>query len=270
MDLLLSRLICQQTVPQMADGPEPEGLTCLTRASVWERRYEHRLAGARPCVAEWWSGYSWRSTETSRASAWEDHDVVERGDGATVITTDRLVVRPWRLDEADRFFDIYRRLEAVRWLGAEPMQDRREATEMIERNLRRLEADSRFGSWAVADRSSGVPVGSVILKPLPDGEGEIEIGWQLHPDSWGNGFASEAAGAVLGRGLADGLPEVWAVMYLDNHRSAAVCRRIGMQLLGITRRWYHEPSLMFWRGCRPGQEPSLGPDQPGSAELQQG
>jgi RimJ/RimL family protein N-acetyltransferase len=183
-----------------------------------------------------------------------------------VITTERLVVRSWRLDEADRFFDIYRRPEVTRWIGAEPMQEFSEATGMIERNLKRLEADSRFGSWAVVDRSTRVPVGSVLLKPLPDGEGEVEIGWQLHPDSWGNGFASEAAGAVLERGFADGLPEVWAVMYLNNHRSAAVCRRIGMQLLGITCRWYHEPSLMFWTGSRPGQEPSLGPDEPAPAE----
>ncbi|MEA2638594.1 MAG: hypothetical protein QOE18_1651 [Chloroflexota bacterium] len=184
-----------------------------------------------------------------------------------MITTTRLVVRPWRLDEADRFFDIYRRPEVVRWIGAAPMQDRREAIAMIERNRARLEADSRFGSWAAVERANGVAVGSVILKPLPDGDGEVEIGWQLHPDSWGNGFASEAAAAVLERGFADGLPELWAVMYPDNHRSAAVCRRIGMQLLGITHRWYHEPSLMFWTGSRPGQAPSLDPDQPSPTAL---
>jgi RimJ/RimL family protein N-acetyltransferase len=86
--------------------------------------------------------------------------VVERGDGATAITTERLVVRPWRLAEADRFFDIYRRPEVARWLGGEPMQDRGEAIAMIERNLTRLAADSRFGSWAVVDGSTGVPVGS--------------------------------------------------------------------------------------------------------------
>jgi RimJ/RimL family protein N-acetyltransferase len=192
--------------------------------------------------------------------------VVERGDGAAVITTDRLVVRPWRLDETDRLFDIYRRPEVVRWIGAEPMQDRREAVAMIERMLTRLEADPRFGSWAVVARSNGIPVGGVSLKPLPEGEGEIEIAWQLHPDSWGRDFASEAARAVLERGFADGLSEVWAVTYLDNHRSAAVCRRIGMQLLGVTHRWYHRPLRMFWTGSEPGQEPSLRPDQPASPE----
>ena len=188
----------------------------------------------------------------------------------TAITTERLVIRAWRFDDADRFFDIYRRPEVVSWMGVEPMQERREAIEMIERNRARLEQDPRFGSWAAVDRASGVPVGGVILKPLPDGQGEVEIGWQLHPDSWGNGFASEAARAVLERGFADGLPEVWAVTYLDNRRSAAVCRRIGMQLLGITHRWYHEPSLMFWKGSTPGQQPSLGPDQPAAAELVEG
>jgi RimJ/RimL family protein N-acetyltransferase len=179
-----------------------------------------------------------------------------------MITTERLVVRPWRLDEADRLFDIYRRPEVVRWLGAEPMQDRREAIETIERMLARLEANPGFGSWAVVARSDGVPAGGVSLKPLPGGQGEIEIAWQLHPDSWGKGFASEAARALLEHALAAGLSEVWAVTYLDNHRSAAVCQRIGMELLGVTRRWYDMAMLMFWTGSGPDQEPSLRPDQP--------
>jgi RimJ/RimL family protein N-acetyltransferase len=101
-----------------------------------------------------------------------------------------------------------------------------------------------------------------VLKPLPDGDGEVEIGWHLHPDSWGRGLASEAAGALLARGLADGLQEIWAVTYLNNHPSIAVCRRIEMCLLGVTHRWYHEPSLMFWAAVRSDQQPSLTPDGP--------
>lgn len=177
-------------------------------------------------------------------------------DRGIVTTTARLVIRRWRLNDADRLFDIYRRIEVVQGLGAEvrPMQDRREAVELLERDRARRAVDPRFGSWAVVERSLNVLVGSVILKPLPDGHGEIEVAWQLHPDSWGNGFASEAAGALLQHGFADGLEEVWAVTLLENHRSIAVCRRIGMRLLGITHRWYHEPLLMFWAGPRPGQE----------------
>ena len=35
-----------------------------------------------------------------------------------------------------------------------------------------------------------------------------------------------------------------------------------MRLLGITHRWYHEPSLMFWTGARSNQKPSLELNEP--------
>jgi RimJ/RimL family protein N-acetyltransferase len=187
--------------------------------------------------------------------------VIDSSDSGVVVETERIVIRPWRRDEADRLFDLLRRIEVVKWLGREPrpMKDRDEAVAVIEHYEARLAADPRFGAWAAVERSSGVPAGTVLLKPLPDGDGEIEIGWHFHPDSWGKGLASEAAAALLARGFADGLAEVWAVTHLDNHPSMAVCRRIGMRLLGITHRWYHEPSQMFWAGARDDQRPTLAP-----------
>ncbi|MDQ6841887.1 MAG: GNAT family N-acetyltransferase [Actinomycetota bacterium] len=182
-----------------------------------------------------------------------------------VASTERVVIRPWQIDEVDRLYDTYRREEVTRWLGGKPMADRREAVDLIERRLAGLAAEPRFGSWAVVERSSGIPAGGMILKPLPDGEGEIEIGWHLHPDSWGRGLASEAAAALLARGFEYGLQEIWAVTKLDNQRSVRVCRRIGMRLQGVTHRWYHEPLLMFWVGARSDQQPSLEPDEPAPA-----
>jgi RimJ/RimL family protein N-acetyltransferase len=178
------------------------------------------------------------------------------------LSTARLDVRPWRLDEADRFYDLYRRIEVVRWLSAQPMANLEEAKAMILRNQDRLSADPSYGSWAIVPRAAGVPAGSVLLKPLPGDGAEIEIGWQLHPDSQGRGYATEAASALLADAFSDGLEEVWAVTLLDNNRSARVCERIGMRLLGITNRWYEHPSLMFWVGAHPGQEPSLEADRP--------
>ena len=85
-----------------------------------------------------------------------------------------------------------------------------------------------------------------MIDKLPDAEaGEVEMGWHLHPDSWGHGYASEAAEAVLGWGLAHGLPEVYALTHLDNYPSQAVARRIGMEDLGETDKWYDGPSSLF-------------------------
>jgi RimJ/RimL family protein N-acetyltransferase len=181
-----------------------------------------------------------------------------------VAETERVVIRPWRTDEADRLLDVLGRMEVARWLGStpKPMTHRDEAVSRIEQWAADLAANPGFGAWAVVERSSGITAGTVLLKALPDGDGEVEVGWHLHPDSWGKGLASESARVMLAYGFAEGLDEVWAVTHLDNRASVAVCRRIGMRLLGVTHRWYHSPSLMFWVGARDDQAPSLRPDEP--------
>ncbi|WP_242473398.1 GNAT family N-acetyltransferase [Blastococcus sp. TML/M2B] len=60
----------------------------------------------------------------------------------------------------------------------------------------------------------------------------------MHPDSWGHGYATEAAQAVIERAFAVGVPEVYAVVRPGNEPSLAVCRRLGMTPLGRMTRWY--------------------------------
>jgi RimJ/RimL family protein N-acetyltransferase len=182
-----------------------------------------------------------------------------------IAETDRLILRPWRVDEADRFFDMHRRIEVARWIGGRPMVDGAEAAPRIERMLARLADDPRFGWWAVAERATGVPAGSVLLQSMPDSRGEVEIGWHLHPDRWGRGLATEAARALLTRGFALGLEEIWSLVHPDNERSARVCEKLPMRLLGVTNRWYHAPALMFWIGAHEDQRPSVDPDRPAPA-----
>src|SRR3712207_2354877 len=100
-------------------------------------------------------------------------------------------------------------------------------------------ADPRFGCWAIeVRRAPPVVAGTLLLKPLPGGVGEVEVGWHLHPDCWGHGYATEEARAVIDRAFAAGLPEVYAVVRPGNAPSLAVCRRLGMEPLGRMRRWY--------------------------------
>ncbi|MEV6975606.1 GNAT family N-acetyltransferase [Kitasatospora sp. NPDC093806] len=172
-----------------------------------------------------------------------------------VFVTDRLTARLWDEADAERAYDLYARWEVMRWLGATPraLESPDEVPAMIER-WRRRSADPRYGVWALERRDTGVVVGSVLLVPLPDedrpagaegtdgadgtGGGEVEVGWHLHPDSWGHGYATEAARAALAKGFADGLTEIHAVVRPGNEPSAAVCRRLGMTPQGRTDRWY--------------------------------
>ena len=159
------------------------------------------------------------------------------GDDGAVLRTERLLLRPWTHSPADlaRLTDLYGRDEVTRWLGGRPTIT---PAELVERWRLVHELDARHGCWAIDPLDGGPPAGTVLLKPLPDGVGEVEVGWHLHPDSWGHGYATEAARAVIQRGFEAGLPEVYAVVRPGTERSLAVCRRLGMAPLGRMTRWY--------------------------------
>lgn len=164
------------------------------------------------------------------------------------LTTERLVVRPWRVEEAPRLLDLLSRVEVVRWLDSgppRPMADLAQAQERIAHYHRRSQG-SDLGFWAVEVRETGQVAGTVLLSTLPGSTtGEVEIGWHLHPDCWGHGYAAEAAAAVLDHAFAAGLPEVWAITFLDNYPSQAVARAIGMRDTGVDERWYDGASRIY-------------------------
>ena len=170
--------------------------------------------------------------------------------GGVLLETPRLRIRDWTSEDAPTVLDIHGRVEVMKWLGDGPVvlcADLDAARAKIERWRGR--DDPPLGYWAV-EVTDGGPldgrvIGAVLLVPMPNGDGAVEIGWHLHPDAWGHGYASEAARAVLRHGFEGGLEEINAVTHLTNGPSQAVCRRIGMEHRGITDRWYDEPSEHF-------------------------
>jgi RimJ/RimL family protein N-acetyltransferase len=153
-----------------------------------------------------------------------------------LLRTPRLRLRAWTTSAEDvaRLTDIYGRDEVTRWLGGTPSVP---PADLPARWAAVHAADARFGCWAI-ELEDGAVAGTVLFKPLPNGVGEVEVGWHLHPDCWGHGYATEAARAVIDRAFDDGLPEVYAVVRPGNEASLAVCRRLGMAPLGRMRRWY--------------------------------
>jgi RimJ/RimL family protein N-acetyltransferase len=168
------------------------------------------------------------------------------------IASDRLLLRPWRDDDADFLLDLESRWDVVRFLGPSPtiMRSRDDALASIGR--RRAVDDPVHGIWAITVAEDARVVGNLLLKPIPlsagepcEGPADVEIGWHLHPDAWGHGYATEAAAAVLRDAFSRGLAKVVAVTSPDNHASQAVCRRLGMTHLGRTTRYYDTVNELY-------------------------
>jgi RimJ/RimL family protein N-acetyltransferase len=89
-----------------------------------------------------------------------------------------------------------------------------------------------WGLWAVEVTGGEAFAGMVGLhrvSPALPCAPAVEVGWRLHPDQWGHGYATEAAGASLRFGFEEaGLDEIIAFTTTVNTRSQAVMERIGM------------------------------------------
>ena len=148
--------------------------------------------------------------------------------GMAELRTDRLTLRRWRDRDLEPWAAMNADPEVREHLGALLTREQSDAS------VARFEADfdrRGYGWWAVEVRDTGGFVGFAGLDEVEDGMPftGVEIGWRLARSSWGRGYATEAALAVLAHGFgALELPEVLAVTTATNLRSQAVMRRIGM------------------------------------------
>jgi RimJ/RimL family protein N-acetyltransferase len=164
------------------------------------------------------------------------------------LVTERLVLRPWNADDAGAALGAYGSAEVSRWLT--PVMDRVRDEAAMRVVLRRwADEDARLvtpaGRWAVELRAGGQLVGGATLLPLLPDE-EFEIGWQLRPDAWGHGYATEAGIALARWAFTQGIDQVIALVRPANARATATVRRIGMEWMGETEK-YHNLRLQEYR-----------------------
>jgi RimJ/RimL family protein N-acetyltransferase len=165
----------------------------------------------------------------------------EVGIDGNVITTARLLLRPWHPDDADAALEIYGHAEVARWLAPAiaQVQDASAMRELLScwaANCTVLEAPAN--RWAVQLREDGTLIGGAALLPLPPYGVDLEIGWQLAPTAWGRGLGAEAGHAVAHYAFEAGVDELFAVVRPGNANGARTAKRVGMEWVGETEKYY--------------------------------
>jgi len=146
-----------------------------------------------------------------------------------MISTTRLMLRPWRDSDLPPFAEQNADPVAMRFLGG-PLT-RTESDAFVRRAQAHL-GDHGFCTWAVDAPGIAPFIGAVGLTKLSfqaPFTPAIEVAWRLHPAYWGQGYATEAARAAIKDGFTRaGLTEIVAFTALINKPSQRVMQRLGM------------------------------------------
>lgn len=158
------------------------------------------------------------------------------------LTTERLVVREWELDDAPAALAIYGVEKVTRWLT--PAMGQVADEEAMRAVLQAwIEAQPNMlpprGRWAIQRRDSGEVVGGLGIRLLPPYEEDLELSWQLRPEAWGHGYASEAGKALVEWAFTQEIDELFAVARPSNTRAIGTAKRLGMTWVGETDKYYN-------------------------------
>ena len=151
---------------------------------------------------------------------------------AVVTETDRLRLRTWDNRLRDEVFRVTNTPAVMRWLGGVADDTTRDAAF---KRIEGFQRDHGHTFWAVERKDDDALLGFCGLKRVnaPGGEhlhGAFEIGWRFREDSWGQGYASEAARRSLDLAFDRyGARFVVALTVPGNRSSLKVMERLGMR-----------------------------------------
>lgn len=151
----------------------------------------------------------------------------------TVIETERLLLRKLTRDDAEFILDLLNQPSFLRYIGDKGVRNIEDAVRYLETGPLASYERVGFGLYLVELKKTGAPIGLCgLLKrdTLPD----ADVGFALLPDYRSQGYAFEAASAVMtyGREVL-GLRRILAITSPDNHDSIRLLEKIGLRFEGL-------------------------------------
>ena len=149
------------------------------------------------------------------------------------LETDRLLLRPWRVAEADVQHEL--------WVERDPRvpphrridADGHPTVAEIEESIRARSSSS--GLLAVERKGTRDVIGYCGLTDSgPEAAGEPELAFELLRRVWGQGYATEASWAVLEWARSSGIERLWATVWDWNVASRRVLAKLGFTETGRT------------------------------------
>ncbi|PZS20442.1 MAG: GNAT family N-acetyltransferase [Pseudonocardiales bacterium] len=150
------------------------------------------------------------------------------------ITTERLLLRPITPEDLDAIHAYRSRADVCRYLY-EPPSSRDEVREWIGKRLdrTRIRVEGDVLGLGVVVAATQQLVGDVMLHWVSQAHAQGEIGYIIHPDHAGRGYATEVAAALLPLGFDTdgglGLHRIFGRLDARNTASARVLERLGMR-----------------------------------------
>jgi len=152
-----------------------------------------------------------------------------------ILETDRLVLRRLTPDDAAFILELVNDPDWLRFIGDRGVRTLEDARNYILNGPVAMYERVGFGLYLVERKSDGVPLGMCGLIKR-EGLDDVDIGFAYLPQYRAQGYAYEAASAVMAYGRREfGLQRIVAITSLDNVQSIQLLGKLGFTFEKIIR-----------------------------------
>lgn len=156
------------------------------------------------------------------------------------IETERLILREFITEDVTAVYSIFSSERAMKYYGMDPFKNVTQAEKLIEAFASNFQ-NKRGMRWGIERKDEAGLIGTIGFNLWSSVHRRAEIGYDLHPDFWGNGYASEALKEIVAYGFKDmQLTRIGAVVYIENEASNQLLLKHGFEKEGILKKYMYQ------------------------------
>ena len=147
-----------------------------------------------------------------------------------ILTTERLTLRDFRRKDWKAVHAYAADLEVVRFMPWGPNTEKDTKEFLVRALVGQIEDPRTKFEFAITVTLGDRLIGGCGIRVSSPADRGADMGYCLHRDFWGHGFATEAARALVGFGFEQlGMHRIFATCDTENVTSARILEKIGMQ-----------------------------------------
>ncbi|WP_236636715.1 GNAT family N-acetyltransferase [Exiguobacterium sp. SL-9] len=156
------------------------------------------------------------------------------------IETERLRLRQLDLTDAGRLFTIFSDSDVLRYYGMEPHTSSSETEQMLAGMIEGVESGAVI-RWGIVTKETSDLIGTIGFHNRAPRHRRAEIGYEIHPDYWRHGYATEALQAALTyAGQTGEMERIGAIVFTENIASQQMLEKNGFSREGTLHRYMRQ------------------------------
>ncbi|CAM4136707.1 acetyltransferase [Bacillus manliponensis] len=159
--------------------------------------------------------------------------------------TERLRFQKYTMDDLDFYASLWSNEKVIRYIGSGTPKTYEQCKRSLEHWIS-TKYENGLGLFVMIDKETGVPIGHAgLVRQRVDGKQEVEIGYWLLPNYWGNGYAKESAAAFRNYGFQVlKLNKLISLINPNHPASIFVARKVGMSYEKTTT--FHNQDVLVY------------------------